>query len=215
MVPTALLIVPVNTISSWETEFNKWTGKLKPSVLLFNLQNYKPDSRGSVIDQWQHRGGVLVVSKDTFATCVKKHPTLQSPGPSIVVLDEAHLMLSNKKSVIYKALSGIQTKRRVLLTGSPFQNNALEYYRMIRFIRPDILDSTESAFEREFGKTISRRFSLLVFKVFANHTNAYLTPALPIDFLSDCLRQPYPSIRGCRLTLLPQKFRNVNSNHVS
>lgn len=152
LVRTALLIVPVNTISSWATEFDKWTRKLKPSVLLFNLQNCKAEGRGSVIDQWQYRGGVLVVSKDTFATCVKKHPVLQSPGPSIVVLDEAHLMLANKKSNIYKALSGIQTKRRLLLTGSPFQNNALEYYRMIRFIRPDILDTNESAFEREFGK---------------------------------------------------------------
>ena len=61
-------------------------------------------------------------------------------------------MLANRNSVTYKALSLIKTKRRLLLTGSPFQNNALEYYRMIRFIRPDILDASESSFEREFGK---------------------------------------------------------------
>lgn len=151
LIRTALLVVPVNTIASWKHEINKWT---KKRILIFELQTVTAKSgiRPMVVDQWFTKGGVLLVSKDAFQKYTKDHPMLLSPGPDILVLDEAHLMLSNKSNVIYKALEGIKTKRRLLLTGSPFQNNTMEYYRMIHFMRPGILDTSESAFEKEFGK---------------------------------------------------------------
>ena len=47
---------------------------------------------------------------------------LISPGPDFVVVDEGHL-IKNHKGTIFEALQNIRSKRRLVLTGSPLQNN--------------------------------------------------------------------------------------------
>ena len=55
-------------------------------------------------------------------------------GPDIVVCDEGHI-LRNDLSAISKALTKIRTLRRVILTGTPLQNNLLECKYQICFLR--------------------------------------------------------------------------------
>ena len=59
-------------------------------------------------------------------------------------------MLKNKGSKTYKAFMKIKTPRRICLTGTPFQNNLMEYYRMISFIRPNLLGNSEHKFQKKF-----------------------------------------------------------------
>ncbi|KAH8052601.1 hypothetical protein JL722_10155 [Aureococcus anophagefferens] len=89
---------------------------------------------------------------------------LQDPGPDVVVLDEAHT-IKNPKSKRHEALSRIRTKRRVALTGTPLQNNLLEYHTMISYVRGAVLGTRrdlikdfvlrrdESLLAKEMGKT--------------------------------------------------------------
>jgi len=70
-----------------------------------------------------------------------------------VVIDEGHIMLKNNKSGISKALSSIKTPRRIALTGTPLQNNLIEYYRMAEWIRPGCL-GTEAEFEKKYVSKI-------------------------------------------------------------
>ena len=48
-------------------------------------------------------------------------------GPDILVCDEAH-MIKNRRADITHALKQVRTQRRIALTGSPLQNNLMEYY---------------------------------------------------------------------------------------
>jgi SNF2 family DNA or RNA helicase len=147
------LIVPVNTLTNWENEFEIWTGNLSYTVPVTNLSGSNSGSRGHLIEKWAKKGGVLLASDSLFQSIIKKkihEKYLQCPGPDVIVLDEAHTMLKNSSNVIFKALMGVNTRRRICLTGSPFQNNLFEYFRMISYVRPGVLGTSERAFEREY-----------------------------------------------------------------
>ncbi|OON21129.1 hypothetical protein X801_02980 [Opisthorchis viverrini] len=87
-------------------------------------------------------GGVLLMGYDMFRNFVNGRRATRSkanreavkqalvdPGPDIVICDEGH-MLKNDKSGLSKAVSQIRTLKRVVLTGTPLQNNLNEYRLM-------------------------------------------------------------------------------------
>lgn len=136
--------------------------------------------RIDMIMRWCEVGGVLLISKGIFATILSDKaakkamgysglevtprsisPTegyreaikaaLLDPGPDIVCLDEGHQMLKNRTTAISKALSAMnRCKRRVILTGTPFQNSLTEYYRMATWVRPSCGLGNEADFDRNY-----------------------------------------------------------------
>ena len=84
---------------------------------------------------------------------VRFQAALQSPGPSLVILDEAHL-IKNPESKRFKAINAIRTRRRIALTGTPLQNNLKEYHTMITFARGGVL-GTDAEFKKRFADPIT------------------------------------------------------------
>lgn len=148
---TVLLVVPVNTLTNWEQEVDKWVGELSYPLLVHNFSFAETSRRKRVIRQWNKKGGILLLGSNMCTRLMKDDSFKDLLQPDVLVLDEAHTMLKSTTTEVFKALSGINTKRRILMTGSPFQNNLLEYYRMCEFIRPGVFGvANEAQFEREF-----------------------------------------------------------------
>ena len=66
------------------------------------------------------------------------------------------VMLKNSSNENFKALSKVRTVRRLALTGSPIQNNLLEYFRMVSWCRPGLLGTSETEFDAQYADPIMR-----------------------------------------------------------
>jgi SNF2 family DNA or RNA helicase len=147
---TVVLVVPVNTLANWAEEFTKWLEYVSPKLCVYTPFNMEIQARHTLIDKWMATGGIFLVSKDTLPNlAVVNGKETDLLHADILVLDEAHSMIKNPSTQIFTALSKFATKRRILLSGSPFQNNLEEYYHICNFIRDGVFGALQQ-FRKEF-----------------------------------------------------------------
>ncbi|CAL0316620.1 unnamed protein product [Lupinus luteus] len=170
---TALIVTPVNVLHNWRHEFNKWRpSELKP-LKVFMLEDVPRDRRAELLAKWRAKGGVFLIGYSAFRNLsfgkhVKDRHVARDichalqDGPDILVCDEAH-MIKNTKADVTQALKQVKSQRRIALTGSPLQNNLMEYYCMVDFVREGFLGSSHE-FRNRFQNPIEN----------GQHTNSTL-----------------------------------------
>lgn len=134
------------TLLSRSKEILLW--KKEGGVLLMGYEMY----RIIVLDSTKNMKNLDLDDKHTEALLKKMKEALVDPGPDLVVCDEGH-RIKNSASFAAQALKNIKTKRRIVLTGYPIQNNLMEYWCMIDFVRPNHLGSDKD-FANMFDKPI-------------------------------------------------------------
>lgn len=166
-IKTCLVICPYNTILNWAQEYESWLDEEELKLNVFELASVKDNyRRASCLEEWKEKGGVMIMSYDMFRLLVQENSkripkklksiftyTLLDPGPDLVICDEGHI-LKNESSAISKATVRIKTRRRVVLTGTPLQNNLSEYHCMVQFVKPHLL-GTRKEFLNRFVNPIS------------------------------------------------------------
>uniref|UniRef100_A0A7M4FW59 Transcriptional regulator ATRX n=1 Tax=Crocodylus porosus TaxID=8502 RepID=A0A7M4FW59_CROPO len=152
---TALVVCPLNTALNWLNEFEKWQDGLEDDEKLevCELATVKrPQERGYMLQRWQEEGGVMIIGYEMYRNLAQGrnvksrklkeifNKALVDPGPDFVVCDEGHI-LKNEASAVSKAMNAIRSRRRIILTGTPLQNNLIEYHCMVNFIKENLLGS--------------------------------------------------------------------------
>ena len=93
---------------------------------------------------------VLIISYDTFRI---HHKLLEGEGVcDLLICDEAH-RLKNDQTRTSQTLAALQCSRRILLSGTPMQNDLEEFFAMVNFCNPNVLGSV-SHFRRYFQSPI-------------------------------------------------------------
>jgi SWI/SNF-related matrix-associated actin-dependent regulator of chromatin subfamily A containing DEAD/H box 1 len=134
-----LVIVPGSTLENWLREFENFSPGLNV-VPYYGSQAERPTLQQKIEDDF----GEIDVIVTTYDMTVKPDDNkfLRNLGPSVCVYDEAHA-LRNPKSDRYRQLMRIKADFKVLLTGTPLQNNLQELIAILAFIMPDLFTSKE------------------------------------------------------------------------
>ncbi len=145
VIKKALIVCPVTLINNWRKEFRKWLGLDKLGVYVFD------DSKKRITDFTKGKAypvGIIGYEKlRTVAEDLKK-----GHGIDIVIADEGH-RLKTAKNKSAQAIRSLNTSRRVILSGTPIQNDLSEFFMMVDFVNPDLLGSFKT-FTKEFETPI-------------------------------------------------------------
>ncbi|KAL1535808.1 SNF2 domain-containing protein CLASSY 3-like [Salvia divinorum] len=187
------------------------------------------------ICSWSMGGSVLGISYNLFEKLTgeknkkrkrnKKRKCLDSYNekmrkillekPGLVVLDEGHTPRNNKSS-IWNVLLKLQTEKRVILSGTPFQNNFGELFNTLRIVRPAIADVL--AQKKMFAKLVVPKKMSPSSKHEGEHWQSSLVSEdvdRAVEYLKHCmspfvhlhrgaiLQQSLPGLRDCVVLLKP------------
>lgn len=149
-----LVVVPNSTCPNWRREIKKWAPSLRAvtyygsTVARKLVQDYelfpkddeeKERNKGSSRDKNQPkdlRAHVVIASYESVVE-EKTRQNLQKVAWAGLVVDEGQ-RLKNEKNLLYDNLSKMKFPFKVLLTGTPLQNNARELFNLIQFLDPKI-----------------------------------------------------------------------------
>ncbi|KAK4944917.1 helicase [Elasticomyces elasticus] len=142
----ALIVCPVSLIRNWKREFKKWLGLDRLGVLEFEDQSTRlSDFDGKVFQ-------VMIIGYERLRAVADD---LGKGQPiDIVICDEGH-RLKTMKNKSAKAIEALNTRRRIILSGTPIQNDLSEFYAMVNFVNDGCLGS-QKGFIRDFEKPIMK-----------------------------------------------------------
>ncbi|XP_061494030.1 DNA excision repair protein ERCC-6-like [Rhineura floridana] len=153
LVRSALLIMPVTLVNNWMQEFAKWA----PGIRVKVFHGASKKERRHNLERVQSKKGVLLTSYQMILANLEQLSTLdqQTFIWDYVILDEAH-KIKTPSAKTTKAVHAIPAKNRILLTGTPVQNNLQELWALFDFACQGALLGTAKTFRMEYENPITK-----------------------------------------------------------
>ncbi|CAH3039125.1 unnamed protein product, partial [Porites lobata] len=131
-----LVIVPKSTLTNWMSEFERWCPTIR-AVCLIGTQ----EQRAAFI-----RDTMLPGEWDTCITSyemvIREKAVFKKFAWRYIIIDEAH-RIKNEKSKLSEIVRELRSTNRLLLTGTPLQNNLHELWALLNFLLPDVFSSAD------------------------------------------------------------------------
>ncbi|KAG5559938.1 hypothetical protein RHGRI_003285 [Rhododendron griersonianum] len=132
-----MVVAPKSTLGNWMNEIKRFCPILRAIKFLGN-----PDERKHV------RENLLVAGKfdvcvTSFEMAIKEKSALRQFSWRYIIIDEAH-RIKNENSLLSKTMRLFKTNYRLLITGTPLQNNLHELWSLLNFLLPEIFSSAET-----------------------------------------------------------------------
>ncbi|XP_063283255.1 DNA repair and recombination protein RAD54-like [Pelobates fuscus] len=144
----AVVVCPSSLVKNWYNEVGKWLkGVIQPLAIDGGSKDEIDRQLASFMNQHGVRvpSPILIISYETFRLHAE---VLHKGSVGLVICDEGH-RLKNSENQTYQALNSLNTVRRVLISGTPIQNDLLEYFSLVHFVNAGIL-GTAQEFKKRF-----------------------------------------------------------------
>ena len=204
-----VIACPSSLVRNWANELVKWLGK--DAVTPFAIDGKASKSELTTqLRQWSIASGravvrpVLIVSYETLRLNVDE---LKNTAIGLLLCDEGH-RLKNGESQTFTALNGLNVDRRVILSGTPIQNDLSEYFSLLNFANPNLL-GTRNDFRKQYELPILRGRDAAGTEADQKKGNERLTELLSLvnkfiirrtnDILSKYLPVKYEHVVFCNL----------------
>ncbi|TAQ89042.1 hypothetical protein B7494_g2636 [Chlorociboria aeruginascens] len=141
VIKKALIVCPVTLMANWKKEFQKWLGNERIGVFVADGQNVK-------LTDFTHGKSysIMIIGYEKLRSV--QDELKKGGGIDIVVADEGHrLKTAQNKSA--QAIRSLNTPMRIILSGTPIQNDLSEFFVMVDFVNPGLL-GTPNTFKKEF-----------------------------------------------------------------
>lgn len=147
VIKKALIVCPAGLVDNWRREFRKWLGNERVGVFVLDAKNKK------IANFTMGKSyNIMIVGYEMLR--IVQEELKKGSGVDIVIADEGHrLKTANNKAML--AIQSLNTERRIILSGTPLQNDLGEFYTAIDFVNPGLLGQ-RSAFKRSFELPIMR-----------------------------------------------------------
>lgn len=203
-----LVIVPLSTLTNWNLEFEKWAPSVSRIV-------YKGPPNARKQQQQAIRWGNFQVLLTTYEYIIKDRPILSKVKWNHMIVDEGHRM-KNAQSKLSSTLTQYYMSRyRLILTGTPLQNNLPELWALLNFVLPNIFKSVKSFdewFNTPFANTggqdrmeLTEEEQLLVIRRLHKVLRPFLLRRLKKDVEKD-LPDKQERVIKCRFSALQAKL---------
>lgn len=138
-----LIAVPKSTLDNWKREFAKWI----PEIDVLVLQGAKEERHELINDRLiDEKFDVCITS---YEMILREKSHLKKFAWEYIIIDEAH-RIKNEESSLAQIIRIFNSRNRLLITGTPLQNNLHELWALLNFLLPDVFGDAE-AFDQWFN----------------------------------------------------------------
>ncbi|OUM67947.1 hypothetical protein PIROE2DRAFT_25646, partial [Piromyces sp. E2] len=131
-----LVIVPKSTLHNWVSEFNKWI----PEFNVFMFHGNKEERAKLVKNKLLSIDFEVCVT--SYEICLLEKAQFRKLSWRYIIIDEAH-RIKNENSALSQIVREFNCRNRLLLTGTPLQNNLHELWALLNFLLPDVFNKSE------------------------------------------------------------------------
>lgn len=146
-----LIVVPSATLENWLKEFRRFA----PGLNVVAYYGSIPERQAMREDYDDNQGSInVIVTTYQIAKAKEDIRWLRTYPFTCTIYDEGH-MLKNPTSEVASKLTKIKSRFRLLLTGTPLQNNLNELMGLLKFLMPDIFAEREEDMAAIFKQSVS------------------------------------------------------------
>jgi SWI/SNF-related matrix-associated actin-dependent regulator of chromatin subfamily A member 5 len=132
-----MVVAPKSTLGNWMNEIRRFCPVLRAVKFLGN-----PEERRHIREELLV-AGKFDICVTSFEMAIKEKTTLRRFSWRYIIIDEAH-RIKNENSLLSKTMRLFSTNYRLLITGTPLQNNLHELWALLNFLLPEVFSSAET-----------------------------------------------------------------------